>query len=90
MTTTSHADTTVDAAQPKAPPGASTSIEGSAALDQARVHLAAAHRLAALHALDEGIDNHFTVTVPGRKPSAWICCAYGPSNSCNWWLPPVH
>jgi ribulose-5-phosphate 4-epimerase/fuculose-1-phosphate aldolase len=33
---------------------------------QARVHLAAAHRLAVLHDLEEGIDNHFTVTVPGR------------------------
>jgi ribulose-5-phosphate 4-epimerase/fuculose-1-phosphate aldolase len=33
---------------------------------QARVHLAAAHRLAVMHELEEGIDNHFTVTVPGR------------------------
>jgi len=33
---------------------------------EARVHLAAAHRLAVLHELEEGIDNHFTVTVPGR------------------------
>src|SRR6188508_3108291 len=33
---------------------------------QAKVHLAAAHRVAVLHELDEGIDNHFTVTVPGR------------------------
>ena len=33
---------------------------------QAKVHLAAAHRIAVLHELDEGIDNHFTVTVPGR------------------------
>jgi ribulose-5-phosphate 4-epimerase/fuculose-1-phosphate aldolase len=33
---------------------------------QAKIHLAAAHRLAALHELEEGIDNHFTVTVPGR------------------------
>jgi ribulose-5-phosphate 4-epimerase/fuculose-1-phosphate aldolase len=32
---------------------------------EAKVHLAAAHRLAVLHELDEGIDNHFTVTVPG-------------------------
>ena len=32
---------------------------------EAKVHLAAAHRLAVLHDLDEGIDNHFTVTVPG-------------------------
>ena len=33
---------------------------------EARVHLAAAHRLAVLHELEEGIDNHFTVTVPGH------------------------
>jgi len=32
---------------------------------EAKVHLAAAHRLACLHNLEEGIDNHFTVTVPG-------------------------
>jgi len=32
---------------------------------QAKVHLAAAHRLAVLHELEEGIDNHLTVTVPG-------------------------
>ena len=34
---------------------------------QAKVHLAAAHRLAVLHELEEGIDNHFTVTVPGSN-----------------------
>ena len=28
---------------------------------QAKAHLAAAHRLAVLHELEEGIDNHFTV-----------------------------
>lgn len=33
---------------------------------EARIQLAAAHRLAVLHDLEEGIDNHFTVTVPGR------------------------
>ena len=33
---------------------------------QARIHLAAALRLAVLHELDEGIDNHFTVSVPGQ------------------------
>jgi len=32
---------------------------------QAKVQLAAAHRMAVLHELEEGIDNHFTVTVPG-------------------------
>ena len=34
---------------------------------QARIDLAAAHRLAVLHELEEGIDNHFTVTVPGYE-----------------------
>jgi ribulose-5-phosphate 4-epimerase/fuculose-1-phosphate aldolase len=34
---------------------------------QARIDLAAALRLAVYHDLDEGIDNHFTVTVPGYK-----------------------
>ena len=33
---------------------------------QARIHLAAAHRLAALHEMEEGIDNHFTVMLPGH------------------------
>ena len=37
----------------------------SDAVRQARVFLAAAHRLAVFHDLDEGIDNHFTVTLPG-------------------------
>lgn len=32
---------------------------------QARVDLAASLRLAVIHELEEGIDNHFTVTVPG-------------------------
>jgi ribulose-5-phosphate 4-epimerase/fuculose-1-phosphate aldolase len=36
------------------------------AVSQAKIHLAAAHRLAVYHDLEEGIDNHFTVTVPGR------------------------
>ncbi len=35
-------------------------------IETAKIHLAAAHRLAALHELEEGIDNHFTVTVPGK------------------------
>jgi ribulose-5-phosphate 4-epimerase/fuculose-1-phosphate aldolase len=34
---------------------------------EAKVHLAAAHRLAVFHDLEEGIDNHFTVTVPGTE-----------------------
>ena len=35
------------------------------AIAQAKVDLAAAHRLAVHHELEEGIDNHFTVTAPG-------------------------
>ena len=38
-----------------------------AALQLAKTHLAAAHRLAALHDLEEGVDNHFTMSVPGKK-----------------------
>jgi ribulose-5-phosphate 4-epimerase/fuculose-1-phosphate aldolase len=34
---------------------------------EARIHLAAAYRLAVLHELEEGIDNHFTMVVPGRE-----------------------
>ncbi|MEO7338414.1 MAG: class II aldolase/adducin family protein [Caldimonas sp.] len=39
---------------------------------EARIHLAAAFRLAALHELEEGIDNHFTMTVPGRAGQYYI------------------
>jgi hypothetical protein len=39
------------------------------AVAEARVHLAAAHRLAVLHELEEGIDNHFTVTCPAATAS---------------------
>jgi ribulose-5-phosphate 4-epimerase/fuculose-1-phosphate aldolase len=45
------------------------SLPASRAADpvtQAKVQLAAAHRMAVIHELEEGIDNHFTVTVPGR------------------------
>jgi len=35
------------------------------AVQQAKVQLAAAHRLAVRDELEEGIDNHFTVTLPG-------------------------
>ena len=35
------------------------------AIQEAKVHLAAALRLAVYDDLEEGIDNHFTVTVPG-------------------------
>jgi ribulose-5-phosphate 4-epimerase/fuculose-1-phosphate aldolase len=51
-----------------APPQRRAATGGAAvALELAKTHLAAAHRLAALHELDEGIDNHFTVTVPGKN-----------------------
>ncbi len=36
-------------------------------VNQAKIDLAAAHRLAVIHDLEEGIDNHFTVTVPGYE-----------------------
>jgi ribulose-5-phosphate 4-epimerase/fuculose-1-phosphate aldolase len=39
---------------------------------EAKIHLAAAHRLAVLDDLEEGIDNHFTVTVPGREDRTLI------------------
>ena len=42
------------------------------AIAESRVHLAAAHRLAVLHELEEGIDNHFTMTVPGRDGQYFI------------------
>lgn len=42
------------------------------AIAESRVHLAAALRLAVLHELDEGIDNHFTMTVPGRDGQYFI------------------
>lgn len=44
------------------------SIAGVRSIDSvkhARIQLAAAYRLAVIHELEEGIDNHFTVTVPG-------------------------
>jgi ribulose-5-phosphate 4-epimerase/fuculose-1-phosphate aldolase len=43
---------------------------------EAKIHLAAAHRLAVLHELEEGIDNHFTVTVPGRD-ERWLILPFG-------------
>ena len=35
------------------------------AVKQTKIDLAASHRLATIHELEEGIDNHFTVTLPG-------------------------
>jgi ribulose-5-phosphate 4-epimerase/fuculose-1-phosphate aldolase len=37
------------------------------AIQTTKIHLAAALRLAVYDGFDEGIDNHFTVTVPGRQ-----------------------
>ena len=51
----------------------------SAAVDpvwQAKVHLAAALRLAVLDGLEEGIDNHFTMIVPGRTDQ-YLLLPYG-------------
>ena len=42
----------------------------------ARVDLAAAHRLAVKDGFTEGIDNHFTLTVPGR-PDRFFLNAFG-------------
>lgn len=39
---------------------------------QAKIDLAAALRLAAFHKLEEGIDNHFTMTVPGRDDQFFV------------------
>ena len=39
---------------------------------QTRIDLAAAHRLSVLHELDEGIDNHYTVTVPGTTDRFFV------------------
>ncbi len=43
---------------------------------QARVDLAAAHRLAVMHALNEGIFNHLTLRVPG-KPGRYYQIPFG-------------
>ena len=39
---------------------------------QAKVDLAACLRLAVLDDLDEGIDNHFTVAVPGKTDQYFV------------------
>jgi len=53
-------------------PLTSPRIAEASAIAEARVELAAALRLAVLHDLDEGIDNHFTMTVPGRDGQYFI------------------
>lgn len=42
----------------------------------ARIDLAAAHRMAVMHGLNEGICNHFTLNVPGR-PGLFLAIPYG-------------
>lgn len=49
----------------------------SGALAQARVELAAAFRAAALHGFHEGIDNHFSLAVPGSD-ELFLLNRYGP------------
>lgn len=44
-----------------------SSTRAADAVREAKVQLAAAHRLAVFHELEEGIDNHFTVTMPGHS-----------------------
>lgn len=43
-----------------------TNLVSADPLTLAKVQLAAAHRIATIHELEEGIDNHFTVTLPGH------------------------
>jgi ribulose-5-phosphate 4-epimerase/fuculose-1-phosphate aldolase len=43
---------------------------------QCRIDMAAAHRLAVMHDFHEGIDNHFTLHVPGR-PGRFYLNAFG-------------
>ena len=42
------------------------------AVQQVKIHLAAALRLAVLDGFEEGIDNHFTVCVPGRTDQYFV------------------
>jgi ribulose-5-phosphate 4-epimerase/fuculose-1-phosphate aldolase len=51
-------------------------VQVISAQDTARMHLAAALRLAVLHELDEGIDNHFTMALPGRR-DAYLILPFG-------------
>jgi ribulose-5-phosphate 4-epimerase/fuculose-1-phosphate aldolase len=48
-----------------------------AVLRQAKVDLAAAFRAAALHGFNEGVDNHFSLAVPGRD-DLFLLNRYGP------------
>lgn len=48
------------------------SPEAELAVREARIDLAAAHRVAVWHDLTEGISNHFTVAVPGRADRFFV------------------
>ena len=56
---------------------ATSTAASSAALQQAKVDLAAALRAAALHGFNEGIDNHFSLAVPGRD-DLFLLNRFGP------------
>ncbi len=56
--------------------GAVSQTRNLDAVTQAKIDLAAAHRLAVLHEFEEGIDNHFTVTVPGHD-SRYLVLPFG-------------
>src|SRR5438477_7518419 len=47
-------------------------VDVGAAQWQARVNLAAAHRLAVMQGFSEGIFNHLTLAVPGRTDSFYL------------------
>jgi hypothetical protein len=49
------------------------------AVQLAKVHLAASLRMAVADELEEGIDNHFTMKVPGREGSVCIGLKLGPA-----------
>jgi ribulose-5-phosphate 4-epimerase/fuculose-1-phosphate aldolase len=46
------------------------------AIREARLDLAAAYRMAVVHGLNEGIDNHFTLALPGRD-DRFLVIPYG-------------
>lgn len=52
------------------------SSEAAELRQQARIDMAAAHRLAVLHDFHEGIDNHFTLMVPG-SPGRFYLNSFG-------------
>jgi len=56
-----------------------TMTTGVDPIRRARIELAAAYRMAALHELDEGIDNHFTMMLPGRD-DRFLIMPFG----CHW------